>query len=154
MRAFSKFVLLAGLYAGLACPVAAQQAKPEPAASQSTPVVVEAYYRIKWGSEREFISLFEKNHLPILEEAKARGLVLDIRIDLPYTHMVGGARWDIRVRTTYRDASAAMLTDPAWGPVFDDAEARLKKANPKFDDEEKRRFSLLDEHWDVVLVAQ
>jgi len=121
--------------------------------AKSKPVTTEAYYRIRWGSDREFIALFEKNHLPILREAKARGLVVDIRIDMPYTHMVGGPRWDYRVATTYRDASAALLTDPRWLAVFDETIARLKKENPRFDAEEQRRFSLLDEHWDVVLAS-
>ncbi len=155
MRALLKPILFCTLYLGLAPALAAEEPKADPAAqAQSAPVVVEAYYRIRWGSDREFVALFEKNHLPILEEAMARGLVRDIKIDLPYTHMVGGPRWDFRVRTTYRDAAAAMLTDPAWIAVFNDMEARLKKANPKFDEEETRRFSLLEEHWDVVLVSQ
>lgn len=121
------------------------------AAPNSTPVTVEGYYRIKWGADREFIELYEKNHLPILKEAQSRGIVTDIRIDFPYTHMAGGTRWDMRVSMTYRDASAALLTDPAWGAVFDEVVARLKKNNPAFDAEEAKRFSLLEEHWDVVL---
>lgn len=130
----------------------AQQAENAEMSATDTRVVVESYYRIRWGSEGEFMALYQKNHLPILEEAKARGIITDLRFDFPFTHMVGEARWDLRVTTTYRDASAALVKDPALITVFDDVQARLKKANGKFDEEEARRFSLLEEHWDVILV--
>lgn len=118
------------------------------------PVVTEAYYRIRWGSEAEFLALFEKNHLPILKAAKARGIVLAIKTDVPFTHMAGNQRWDMRVAITYRDAPGALLTAPEWTRVFDEELARLKKANPRFDEEEARRFSLLEEHWDVILYPE
>ncbi|MCL4673295.1 MAG: hypothetical protein KJZ64_10250 [Sphingomonadaceae bacterium] len=134
-------------------PVSAQDSTPT-AAPAAVPVTVEGYYRIKWGSEAEFLALYQKNHLPILEEAQARGFIQSIKVDLPFTHMVGAARWDVRVSITYRDATAAIVTDPAFASVFDEVVARLKKDNPKFDEEEATRFSLLDEHWDVVLSPQ
>jgi hypothetical protein len=131
-------------------PATAQDAAP----AAAVPVTVEGYYRIRWGSESEFLALYEKNHLPILEEAKARGIITDMRIDLPFSHMVGGARWDLRVAITYRDATAALVTDPAFAALFDEVVTRLKKDNPKFEEEEARRFSLLEEHWDVTLAPQ
>lgn len=147
LTGLAAFAVLASLSAQ---PIMAQESAAA-ATPSSTPVTVEGYYRIKWGSDREFFELYEKNHLPILKEAQARGIVTDIRIDFPFTHMAGGTRWDMRVSMTYRDASAALVTDPALGAVFDEVVARLKKDNPAFDAEEAKRFSLLEEHWDVVL---
>lgn len=125
----------------------------EAAAAMPAPVTVEGYYRIKWGSEGEFMALYQKNHLPILEEAKARGIITDLRIDVPFTHMAGEERWDLRVTMTYRSASAALVTDPEMVAVFDEVAAKLKVANPDFDKEEAHRFSLLDEHWDVITLS-
>lgn len=133
-------------------PVSAQSPADEVAIS--TPVTVESYYKIRWGADLEFFALYQKNHLPILEEAKARGIVKDIRVDVPFTHMAGGTRWDLRVTITYRDADAALVADPELAAVFDEVVNRLKAGNDKFDAEEARRFGLLEEHWDVVLVPQ
>ena len=152
----SKLLVIAScmVAAAIAHPALAQADQSVPAATEASarvPVTIEAYYRIRWGSFDEFMALFEKNHMPILQAAKDAGLVTDISIDVPYNHMVGGARWDLRVSTTYRDAATATLTDPAWGAVWQAAEAKMKAANPKFAEEETRRFTLLEEHWDVVL---
>lgn len=131
-------------------PLSAQNAEsPDTAA-----VVVESYYKIKWGSDGEFMSLYQKNHLPILEKAKERGMISDLRIDMPFTHMAGGERWDLRVTITYRDAEAALLTDSAFTATFDEVVAQLKARNANFDEEEARRFAMLEEHWDVVLMPQ
>jgi hypothetical protein len=146
------FAILAACTVLFPLPASAQEATETESPGVETEVVVESYYRIRWGSDGEFMALYQKNHLPILEEAKKGGLIKDIRIDMPYTHMVGGARWDLRATITYRDAAAALLMDPAFLAVFDDVQTRLKKENAKFDEEEARRFSLLEEHWDVILM--
>ena len=35
--------------------------------------MVEYYYKVRWGHQEEFLALFAKNHLPILEKEKALG---------------------------------------------------------------------------------
>lgn len=148
---FLAALALCGILAsGVPASLSAQQAVET--AEATTPVKVEGYYRIKWGSFDEFFALYQKNHLPLLERAKAEGIITDIRIEVPFTHMAGEERWDLRVAITYRDAAAALVIDPAFISLFDDAAASLKSANPDFDDEEARRFALLDEHWDVVVL--
>lgn len=148
------------LLSALACAIILTTTVPNSAKAQQTeaaapaPATIEGYYKIKWGAFDEFMALYEKNHLPILKEAKARGIITDLRIDVPFTHMAGGVRWDLRVAITYRSADAALVTDPDFWTLFDEVETRLKADNPKFDEEEARRFSLLEEHWDVVLVPQ
>jgi hypothetical protein len=98
----------------------------------SVPVTVEYYYRIKWGSAGEFLRLYKKNHAPLLEEMKKHGFIRSIRVDEPFTHLAGGPRWDLRVTIVFRDAAAAM-PDPQWDKQWEAA-----------------RFSLLEDHWDVV----
>lgn len=118
----------------------------------AVPVTTEFYYRIKWGSMEEFVELYNRNHKPFMEEAQRRGLVTAIKYDVPYNHMAGGERWDWRVTITFRDAATAMLTDPAWDGVYTDVGKDLVKDEKKFQAEEARRFSLLEEHWDVTLM--
>lgn len=122
----------------------------EAAAVSAVPTIVENYYRVKWGSLKEFIALYEKNHRPLLDEMRNQGFVKDIKIEYPFLHMAGGPRWDMRVRITFRDATAA-IDDPRWDTAWAEARARLYKDLKKFDAEEARRFSILEEHWDVIV---
>lgn len=52
----------------------------------------------------------------------------------------------------FRDASAA-INDPAWTALWEEATKRPYKDKKKFDQEEARRFSLLEDHWDVVVLS-
>lgn len=131
---------------------------PQPAAAQTqiearakdAPTKVEYYYRVKWGSLKRFIALYEKNHAPLLAEARKDGFILDIKTEYPFTHLAGGPRWDMRVTIVYRDAAAA-INDPAWEVRWAEARDRLYKNMKKFEAEEVERFSLLEDHWDVVI---
>lgn len=120
------------------------------ARAKDVPTKVEYYYRVKWGSLRDFIALYEKNHAPLIEEMKKAGFVVDTRAEYPFTHLAGGPRCDMRVTITYRDAAAA-VNDPAWETAWVEAKARLYKDKKRFDAEEAKRFSLLEDHWDVIV---
>ena len=125
-------------------------AAAQPAASEQ--ITVESYYRIKWGSAGEFRELYDRNHQPILKELQKQGFITALRIDEPFTHMAGAPRWDLRVTITYRDPTSAVL---AGGPFDKASEAATKRLYPdqaKLKAEEARRFSLLEEHWDVIVV--
>lgn len=129
---------------------------PIPALAQSAPaepVTVEHYYRIKWGSAGEFSRLYKANHQPLLDEMRRQGFILAMRADEPFTHMAGNQRWDLRVTITYRDAPSAVVVGGAWDKAFDAAKARLYPNKAKLDAEEARRFGLLEEHWDVIVVS-
>lgn len=128
----------------LAAPVIAQQPATQ------APVTIEYYYRIRWGGSEEFQRLYDKNHAPLLREMQRAGFVTAMRVDEPFTHMAGGERWDLRVTITFRDAAAA-ISDPGWDTLWESAAKRLYPDKPKFTAEEDRRFSLLEEHWDVVV---
>ena len=115
------------------------------------PITLEHYYRIKWGSAGEFKRLYKLNHEPILTELQKQGFITAIRSEEPFTHMAGNQRWDLRVTITYRDPSAAVVVGGAFDKASDAVKARLYTDKKKFEAEEAKRFSLLEEHWDVIV---
>ncbi len=121
-----------------------------PSQAGPVPVTVEYYYRIKWGNAAEFLKLYDKNHAPLLEEMKKLGFIQSIRVQEPFTHMAGGPRWDLRVTIVFRDATAA-VSDPEWDNQWAAAKDRLYKDRELFDSEEKTRFGLLEDHWDIIV---
>jgi hypothetical protein len=123
-------------------------AAPAVAAEQ---VTIEHYYRIKWGSSWEFKKLYKANHQPILDEMKRQGFITAMKVEEPFTHMAGNQRWDLRVTITYRDAPSAVLTGGAYDKAVGEITKRLYPDQAKLDVEETRRFSLLEEHWDVIV---
>jgi hypothetical protein len=104
------------------------------------------FYRVKWGFQDEFVSLFAKNHLPVLREEMKSGRITDVRTYVPTYHGDGRADWTFAVAITYKDT--AVMTAPS----NDDAIAkRLYPDQSAFKKEEQRRFEILDAHWDVPL---
>jgi hypothetical protein len=105
---------------------------------------VEGYYKAKWGYADEFIDLFKKNHYPLLKKALEKGDILSIKAEKPRLHATEESRWDYRVTLVFKNIQAAFdpdLTTPYKKVLYPDAE-KLKK-------EEKRRFEILDAHWDI-----
>lgn len=131
-------------------PALAQNSPANDARAKDVPTKVEYYYRVRWGSLNDFISLYDRNHKSLLEEMRKQGFILDMKTEFPFTHLAGGPRWDMRVTITYRDAAAA-LNDPAWEEQWD--RARKAKFNDlaKLEAEEATRFSYLEDHWDVII---
>jgi hypothetical protein len=111
----------------------------------AAPVTVLYFYKTRWGAHDEFVELFERNHLPVLQAQMERGRLLEIRRFVPRFHGDGRADWDVLVSITYRDFAAL------------EAHAEAEIAKQLFPDqeryraEERRRFELLDAHWDVPL---
>lgn len=143
-------LMAAVLAISMASPIIAQNA-PTSIQAAAGQVTVEYYYRIKWGSSAEFKRLYERNHEPLLREMQKAGNIVSITMQEPFTHMAGDVRWDLRVTITYRDSASALFADPSMQKAWDEAEKRLYPDRAKFQEEEKLRFSLLEEHWDVVL---
>ena len=134
-----------------ACFCASSAAFAQPAATVQTTapavsgqVTTEHYYRIRWGSAAEFKRLYERNHAPILREMQRQGFIVAMRVEEPFTHLSGGARWDLRVTITYRDAASAVLVGGPFDQAFEAASRRLYPDRTAFDAEEARRFSLLE----------
>lgn len=118
-----------------------------PAQSKSgEEVAIENYYKVKWGQADEFISLWKKNHYPLLKKAQESGEVISIVAVKPSLHAGEDTRWDFKVVITFKNLNAAF--DP-------NLTARFKKTlypdTDKLVKEEALRFSLLLAHWDVLV---
>lgn len=110
-----------------------------------SPVTILYFYRTRWGSHDEFMALFDQNHWPILREQIASGRLVEVTRHVPRFHGDGRADWDLLVTIVYRD----------WAAVEEHSEAsiaqRLFPDQQRHAAEERRRFELLEAHWDVVL---
>ena len=131
-------------------PLQAQTVAPVTAAngSASTTFVVESYYRVRWGSEEEFMALFRKNHVPFLRRQLENGILLDVKLEAPREHQPEESRWDLRMTLVYRDAATAYRTDNITEADYN-AIVKDDQAEKIFNREERRRFELLVAHWDV-----
>jgi hypothetical protein len=109
------------------------------------PITILYFYKTRWGAHDEFVRLFERNHLPILEAQVDDGRLLEVRRSVPRFHGDGRADWDVLVTITYRD----------WAAVESHSEAEIAKRlfpdQDRYRAEEQRRFELLEAHWDVPL---
>jgi hypothetical protein len=111
------------------------------------PFVVEYYYKAKWGYADEFLTLFKKNHLPVLQKQVETGRLLSIKIEKPRYHATEDGRWDFRVTLTFKSAPVA------FAPFDEAALARqMYPDQATFKKEEARRFEILQAHWDVPIV--
>jgi hypothetical protein len=102
------------------------------------------FYTVKWGSQDEFLDLFQRNHYPVLKARMDAGAYSSIRTYTPRYHGDGRADWTFAVELVERVGATGVPTE---------AEV-LKKLYPdqaKFRKEEARRFELLTGHWDVPL---
>jgi hypothetical protein len=139
-------VLLATLCAGLPMRVAAQQGVASTANVEDKAFVVEYYYKVKWGHADEFITLFKKNHYPLLKKQVEMGRMLKVSGVSPRYHTTEDGRWDYRVTIVFKNAGVAI-------DAFDE-KALIKQMYPDQDTykkEEQRRFEILDAHWDLPI---
>ncbi|HEX9106599.1 MAG TPA: hypothetical protein VF832_05215, partial [Longimicrobiales bacterium] len=105
------------------------------------------YYKVRWGRQDEFLRIFRKNHYPVLAREIERGRILQVSAAAPRYHATEDGRWDYRVTIVFRDASAA-----AEPPLPQDEMRALFPDKATFEEEERRRFEILEAHWDVPLV--
>jgi hypothetical protein len=111
------------------------------------PFVVEYYYQAQWGYAEEFLQLFKKNHLPVLQKQVEMGRLLNVKIEKPRYHATEAGRWDFRVTLTFKSAATA------FAPFDEAALARQLYPNQEtFRKEEQRRFEILKAHWDVPIM--
>jgi hypothetical protein len=110
------------------------------------PFAVEYYYQAKWGYAEEFLALFKKNHLPVLLKQVELGRILTVTAHAPRYHATEDGRWDYRITLVFK--SIATL-----GDGFDEAALarQLFPDQETFKREERRRFEILDGHWDVPI---
>ncbi len=118
-------------------------------AKSAGPYAVEYYYKVKWGHSEEFLTLFKKNHYPLLKKGVESGRLLKVLIQQPQLHMTEDARWDYRVTIIFKNATVANEPDPG-------EEALIKQMYPDqdtFKKEEQRRFEILEAHWDLPVTT-
>jgi hypothetical protein len=139
-----RLTLIGLLLMGLAIPGHAQAPSAQSATNPQRTAWY--FYRVKWGFQDEFQTLFARNHLPVLREEMKTGRIVSVKTYVPTYHGDGRADWTFAVAITYKDI--ATMT----GPSDDDAiQRRLFSDRAKFLKEEARRFEILDAHWDVPL---
>jgi len=112
------------------------------------PVTIAYYYRVRWGHHEEFIELFTRNHYPILRAQVESGRMHEVKAYTPRFHGDGRADWTFLVTITYRDwAAVEAHSDRALTE-------RLFPDQERYEAEERRRFELVEAHWDVPLSEQ
>ena len=108
--------------------------------------VVEYYYKAKWGHAEEFLTLFKKNHYPVLKKEMELGRISRVSMAAPRYHATEDGRWDYRVAIVFKNAAIAndnFDTAPLIKQLYPDQETYKK--------EEQRRFEILEAHWDLPI---
>ncbi len=113
-----------------------------------TPVIVEYYYRVKWGYQDEFLELFRKNHYPLLMAQVKSGRLLKFQAYEPRFHGDGHSDWTFMTILTFKNWQA-------FGDNSGQAELiqQMYPDQETYKREERRRFEILEAHWDVPLKA-
>jgi hypothetical protein len=142
-----RFALPALLLLSLAVAPMAAQAAP----SADGPLKVENYYRIKWGGMGEFLRVYRKQHEALLREMMRQGYISDVMVEMPFTHMGGSTRWDVRTTIVYKHGADGVGAGEAYKAAMAAAKARLFPDKAAFDAEEGKRMVLTEDHWDVVI---
>jgi len=115
-------------------------------ASVNSSFIVENYYKVKWGFADEFISLWKKNHYPLLKKAIEKGDIIKVTAEKPKLHSGEDTRWDFKVIIVFKNAALAFdpdLTTPYKKSLYPDLEKLAR--------DEQHRFELLIAHWDVMV---
>ena len=115
--------------------------------ANDSPFVVEYYYKAKWGYADEFITLFKKNHYPLLQKQVEMGRMLKVSAVQPRYHTTEDGRWDYRVTIVFKNATVA--NDSSF-----DEKALIQQMYPDqatYKKEEQRRFEILEGHWDLPI---
>ena len=119
-------------------------AQTAPAAETSTAETKTTwyFYTVKWGSQDEFLDLFQKNHYPLLKAQQQAGRFASVRTWVPQYHGDGRADWTFVVELVVREGATG-------GPTEQELIAKMYPDQATFRKEERRRFELLVAHWDV-----
>ena len=79
---------------------------PAPQSGANPQKTVWYFYRVKWGFQDEFQTLFARNHLPVLREQIKTGRIVDVKTFVPTYHGDGRSDWTFAVAITYKDVAA------------------------------------------------
>jgi hypothetical protein len=117
-----------------------------PAWTQSRDVAEASYYKIKGGYKAEWLALYKKNHLPLLQDHQKAGLIQAIEINEIAFHQADPA-WDYQVVMRMKNWAAM----DEMGKREDEVKKRLYTNKEQFDKEENRRWELTERHWDEII---
>src|SRR5262245_55193150 len=79
---------------------------PTPQSASNPQKTVWYFYRVKWGFQDEFQTLFARNHLPVLREEMKTGRIVSVKTYAPTYHGDGRADWTFAVAITFKDVAA------------------------------------------------
>ena len=127
-------VMLVAVACALAAPASAAPGKP---------FQEEWVYRVRYGYQAEWWSIFRKYQIAILDREKQLGYVTAYTVVRPGLHTSEADRWDYRIVITFADADAATHESEVERALFADRDA-LQKA-------EQRRWELTLNHWDLPI---
>jgi len=151
MRKTSRIItlLLSGMTTAIGLPGAGQPAEAQSASSPT--VVIEYYYKIAPGGmmpggPSEWLTLYLKNHHPILRQLGKEGFILSEKIYERKFHSETPA-WDYKVVMVWRDWAAIKEAEKREPDII----RSLYPDKAAHDGEEKRRWELTVLHWDDVL---
>lgn len=106
------------------------------------PFVVEQTYWIKPGKDLQFISLFEKNRIPLLRAKIKSGDALWVRLSKPHFNATN-EQWDLRVIVAWRDM------DSALEPITQ-AKSQLTTEQQIMEELVVERTDVAVKEWDVI----
>lgn len=115
------------------------------------PLKVENYYRIRWGGMGDFLRIYHSQHEALLREMMRQGFISDVTVEMPFTHMGGSNRWDVRTTIVYKHGADGVGVGQAYRAAMAAAKGRMFPDSQKFDLEEARRMAVTEDHWDVVI---
>jgi len=118
---------------------------------KATSVTIEYYYKIvpggmMPGGPSEWLTLYLKNHHPILLQLRKEGLILSEKLYERRFHAESPA-WDYKVVMVWRDWNAIQEASAREPEII----SALYPDKAAHDREEKRRWELTEKHWDDVL---
>lgn len=141
------FRILGVLIFSLGTLVAARGAQP----ASGGPVTIEYYYKIvpggmMPGGPSEWLTLYLKNHHPILRQLAKEGFILSEKLYERRFHADNPA-WDYKVVMVWRDWAALQESTSREAEII----GSLYPDKAGHDREERRRWELTERHWDDVL---
>jgi hypothetical protein len=110
------------------------------------PTVIEYYYKVLPGAGAEWLTLYKKNHNPILKQLIKEGILLSEKLYERKFHAETPA-WDFKIVMVWRD----------WMALEDAHHREPQIKRELYPDpqelarQEKRRWELTTGHWDDVL---
>ena len=124
--------------------LASAAAGQAPTPGTSTTKTTWYFYTVQWGSQDEFLDLFQRNHYPLLKAQQQAGRFAAVRTWVPQYHGDGRADWTFVVEIVERVGATG-------APTEQELIAKMYPDQATFRKEERRRFELLVAHWDVPL---